>query len=345
VTLLSISTWTSAVAIPQRGPRVLLLPVTMRCNARCGMCTIWQQEPVGFSGEDTESLFADGVLGGDLEYLGLTGGEPTTHPAFNAVSSIAIRHAPRLREVTFNTNGFLTAKVLAAVDFLLECLAGRDIRLGVYISLDGVGEVHDRVRGIRDAFRRTEKTILKLKEAYGGSQQVHLALNSVVCRDNAEYVEPTFRFAHQLSLPIHFSLVMSTDVCIDSKASEIPYEIEPGQVPGLRRYFSRLRALARTRGGVLENDYYDHLLTMLDGLPRQLGCPFAAGEGCLIHPTGDVYPCGMSKAMWMGNARYRSFGQIWRDPVIWGRLRADLPQHCAGCESNCFVHAAEQRNA
>ena len=331
--------------IPARGPRVLLLPVTMRCNARCAMCTIWRQDPVGMSGTFADELFADGVLGGDLEYLGLTGGEPTTHPEFAAVAAAAIRACPRLREVTFNTNGFLTDKVLSAVEHLRECLRGRSVRLGVYVSLDGVGPVHDRVRGVREAFRRTERTILRLKDALAGDSSASLSLNSVVCAQNAGEVEGTFRYAYRLGLPIHFSLVMNTDVCINSAASEVSYEIEHGQISGLRRFFGRLRALARTTGGSLDRAYYDHLLTMLDGRPRQLGCPFSAGEGCLINPSGDVYPCGMSKAMWMGNARQTPFGQIWRDAYVWARVRADLPRHCAGCESNCFVHAAEVPHA
>jgi MoaA/NifB/PqqE/SkfB family radical SAM enzyme len=133
---------------------------------------------------------------------------------------------------------------------------------------------------------------------------------------------------------------MRTDVCIDSQASEVVYEIDPGQIPELRKFFSRLGILARTNGGSLERDYYDHLLAMLAGQARRLPCPFSAEEGCLIHPTGDVYPCGMSKAMWMGNVQRTPFGEIWRNPSTWNRLRADLPQHCASCESNCFVHAA-----
>jgi MoaA/NifB/PqqE/SkfB family radical SAM enzyme len=334
---------TTSVSIGRRRPppRVLLLPMTMRCNARCAMCTIWRAEPVTFTPDLLARAFDDGVLGSGLEYLGLTGGEPTTIMQFDELAAFAIDQSPHLREVSYNTNGFIPARAERSVERLLDRTEPRDIRLRLYVSLDGVGEVHDEVRGIPGVFGRTVRTIERL-QALSASRGCDLSINSVVTRQNADSVEATLRYAHELGVPINLSLAMNTDVCINSADSDVEFEIRPDQIPALRKVVARIRMLARLRSGEgLESQYYDHLLTMLDGLPRALPCPFAESAGCLIDPWGDVYPCGVSKSLHMGNVAERSFRDIWYDPETWRRLDDDLPTFCAQCESNCFVHAAE----
>lgn len=321
-------------------PRVLLLPMTMRCNARCVMCTIWQAEPVGMTFDLLETAFDGGLLGGQLEYLGLTGGEPTTLKGFDKLASFAIDQCPNLLEVSFNTNGFATVGAVRIVERLLAVTEPRDIKLRLYVSLDGVGEVHDTVRGLPGVFAKTVRTIGNLKEL-SKTRGCDLSINSVITRQNADSVDETLRYAREIDVPINFSLVMNTDVCIDSASSEVAFEILPEQIPDLRRQLSRIRLLTRLKSpGSVEEQYYDHLLGMLDGVPRQLGCPFAEAAGCLIDPWADVYPCGVSKSLRMGNLRERSFADIWNDETTWTRLDHELPTFCSQCESNCFVHAA-----
>ena len=112
-------------------------------------------------------------------------------------------------------------------------------------------------------------------------------------------------------------------------------------IAGLRRILGRIRMLTRLAGpGSMEQAYYDHLIGMLDGQARTLGCPFAEAAGCLIDPWGDVYPCGVSKTLRMGNLTSRTFADIWYDDLTRHRIDGALPGFCRTCESNCFVHAA-----
>lgn len=335
-------TSTVGVTIGRRSPpRVLLLPLTMRCNARCTMCTIWKADPVSFTPELLAKAFGDGVLGSGLEFLGLTGGEPTTLKHFDDLAALALDASPNLHEVSYNTNGFAPDVAKRSVERLLDRTERRGIRLRLYVSLDGVGTIHDAVRGVPGVFSRTVRTIARLKEL-SLSRNCDLSINSVVTCLNADVLEETLRFAQGLDVPINVSLAMHTDVCINSAESDVAFEIRPDQVPHLRKILTRLRVLGRIRrGSPLEMQYLDHLLTMLDGLPRTLPCPFAQSAGCLIDPWGDVYPCGVSRSLLMGNVKDRPFGDIWYDVETRSRVRSSLPAFCSQCESNCFVHAAD----
>ena len=135
---------------------------------------------------------------------------------------------------------------------------------------------------------------------------------------------------------------MNTDTCINSKESDTEFEILPEQVPGLRRFFSKMKMISRINGDdSLQYLYYQHILKMLQSSPRDLMCPFAEGNGCLIDPLGNVYPCGMSEELYMGNVLETSFGDIWRDNDVRKRLDRSLRAFCSHCESNCFIHASE----
>ncbi len=325
------------------GPKVLLLPVTTRCNAKCVMCTIWKQESKSISSEFLSKAFEDGVLVSDLEYLGVTGGEPTLLPDLPDIVDFIIGKSKCLKEVSFNTNGLLTDNVLKIVKSLISITKENGIKLSVYVSLDGSGEIHDRVRGINGFFEKTTATIKGIKEITENEETVELSLNSVVNALNADHVLDTFKFAKSIEVPINFSLVMRTTTCINSANSESDFEILPEQKSKLKKFFSKMKMISRVNGeNSLEHNYYKHVIGMLNSEPRQLVCPFADGEGCLIDPFGNVYPCGVSSELLMGNLFEMPFEKIWFNDDFQNNLSKRLQKFCVDCESNCFIHAAKQ---
>ncbi len=324
------------------GPRVLLLPVTTRCNAKCVMCSIWKQESRSISSEFLSKAFEDGALINDLEYLGVTGGEPTLMQDLPDMVDFIIGKGKCLKEVSFNTNGLLTDNALQTVKRLISVTKERGIKLSVYVSLDGAGEIHDRVRGINGFFEKTIATIKGLKEVIQAEETVELSLNSVVNALNADHVLETFKFAKGIEVPINFSLVMRTTTCINSAKSEVDFEILPEQKAKLKKFFSKMKMISRVNGeNSLEHNYYKHVIGMLNNEPRQLACPFADGAGCLIDPFGNVYPCGVSSELLMGNLFETPFEKIWFNDDYQNSLPARLQKYCVDCESNCFIHAAK----
>ncbi len=292
--------------------------------------------------EFLSKVFDDGSLVNDLEYLGVTGGEPTMLPDLPDMVSFIIGKSRILKEISFNTNGLLTDNVLGIVKSLILITKERGIKLSVYVSLDGVGEIHDQVRGITGFFKKTSRTIKGLKEITENEKTVELSLNSVVNALNADHVLETFKFAKSIEVPINFSLVMRTTTCINSANSEVDFEILPKQTHKLIKFFSKMKMISRVNGeSSLEYNYYKHVIGMLNNEPRQLVCPFADGDGCLIDPFGNVYPCGVSNELFMGNLFEMPFKKIWFNDDFHNSLPTRLRKFCVDCESNCFIHAAK----
>jgi len=133
------------VSAAERRP-IVVWNITRRCNLKCVHCYS-DSDAHDYPGELTweqnraviDDLAAFGVPG-----LLLSGGEPLIHPRFFDLARYARERELRL---TISTNGTLiTADVAARL---------REIGFAyVGISLDGIGETHDKFRGKAGAFQK-----------------------------------------------------------------------------------------------------------------------------------------------------------------------------------------------
>ena len=81
-------------------------------------------------------------------------------------------------------------------------------RFDVQISLDGVGEVHDTVRGISGYFNRVQATLEGLRQVQKRFPRLNLRLSCVVMPYNLPYVAAVQEFARNEKLSIHYSPVV-----------------------------------------------------------------------------------------------------------------------------------------
>jgi MoaA/NifB/PqqE/SkfB family radical SAM enzyme len=142
-------------------PRVLQLPVTGRCNSRCITCNIWQNR--GTQGDidpiELKKALADPFFS-KVHSVGLNGGEPSLYPhTKELIDSLTV--LKNLRRIYVISNGIVSARLLNMMKILKESCAPRYITVYLAVSIDGVGRVHDAIRGIPGAF---EKTMQCLKE-------------------------------------------------------------------------------------------------------------------------------------------------------------------------------------
>lgn len=146
-------------------PKSLCLILTERCNLKCVMCDIGQKNvcpspEVTFPlvgtltrGAETMTLadwrgvVDDLVNRGWQPLLLLTGTEPLLYPEVLELAEYILLKGLRLH---LTTNGTLLARFAEG----LVDLAKRPDSLTVTVSLDGVGETHDAIRGVPGTFDR-----------------------------------------------------------------------------------------------------------------------------------------------------------------------------------------------
>ena len=137
-------------------PVVALMPHS-RCNCRCIMCDIWRANRNGTSISDAD---LSGLLGDfrklGVEWVLLTGGEPLMHVNLWTLCA-ALKTLPA--RITLLSTGLLLSR--NAADIVSHCDE-------VIVSLDGSREVHDRIRGIPNAYQQLAGGVAALRKERPG---------------------------------------------------------------------------------------------------------------------------------------------------------------------------------
>jgi cytosylglucuronate decarboxylase len=124
-------------------PEYLFIRLLETCNADCYMCEFaLSRDKYRFEPDDMRSVVANAQRDG-VKYVRLTGGEPLLHRNIVLLLKIISEHGVRSSIIT---NGYLLRRRAAEL---------RDAGLGqVIVSIDGLQETHDGIRGTRGLFER-----------------------------------------------------------------------------------------------------------------------------------------------------------------------------------------------
>jgi MoaA/NifB/PqqE/SkfB family radical SAM enzyme len=181
------------------------LEITHHCVARCLMCNIWKIP------DDVPDLAMSAWMGllssqhlSDLRELDVTGGEPFLRKDLveflRSVAKLKDKNLRKLRSVAITTNGLLTSTVLKSVEALLPALTEKEIDLVMVCALDGVGDIHSRIRNFKDAWPRVEETIHGLRVLRQTCPKLVIGLKTTVLPLNVDELDRIAAYAASNSL-------------------------------------------------------------------------------------------------------------------------------------------------
>ena len=176
---------TAAAAHVIRELPVLVIMPHSRCNCRCVMCDIWRIRQIReVTARDLEPHFAN-LRELRVRWVVFSGGEPLMHSDLWALARLLRREEIR---TTLLTAALTLERHAAAVAENLD---------DVIISIDGPREIHDRIRGVPDAYRRLERGIQALRE-HRPSIQIHG--RCTIQNQNFRHLRETVKAARELKL-------------------------------------------------------------------------------------------------------------------------------------------------
>jgi MoaA/NifB/PqqE/SkfB family radical SAM enzyme len=182
-------------------PYKLTLEVTRKCNSKCATCGIWKefgvdsQVPSNILTVEEYGKMAK-KAGKDLLWLNITGGEPFLREDLKDIISVFIKHCPNLCLVNIPTNGILPNKIIHQ---LREVLSLHKITLHITVSLDGLKEQQDRIRGIQGMFQKSIKTYEKLLTLKSEFPSFKVSFETTLSSLNSENIEEIMDYAQPLS--------------------------------------------------------------------------------------------------------------------------------------------------
>ena len=164
---------------------VLVIMPHSRCNCRCVMCDIWRIRHVReVTARDLEPHLAS-LRELRVRWVVFSGGEPLMHSDLWALARMLRREGIR---TTLLTAGLTLERHAAPVAENLD---------DVIVSIDGPREIHDRIRGVPDAYRRLEQGIQALRER---RPSIPIHGRCTIQSQNFRHLRGTVKAARELKL-------------------------------------------------------------------------------------------------------------------------------------------------
>ncbi len=155
----------------------LSIELTNFCNLRCKHCYGEFSKNVSIeyiSFEHIQNILEE--LGGlHTKKIALTGGEATLHPDF---INIALLFLEKGFDLTILTNGY---NCIAIEDLLKK---SKDYHYTIKVSLDGIDDVHDLIRGKKGTFIHVKETIKNILQY----QNITLYISTVIMKQNVDFI-------------------------------------------------------------------------------------------------------------------------------------------------------------
>ena len=263
--------------------------VTYRCNARCNMCNRYKAPS---KPEEEISLETIRKLP-TMYFTNITGGEPFIREDLKDIVRELYKKSDR---IVISTNGFFTDRI---VDLCKEFP-----NIGIRISIEGLEETNNAIRGLEDGYNRGYTTLTTLRQM--GMTDVGFGMT--VQDKNAPDLLPLYRISDEMgmefataSLHNSFYFVESNNIIHDRPMVAANFE---ALVNELLRSWSPKKWFRA---------YFNHgLINYIYSQKRLLPCDMSF-DTFFIDPYGDVMPCnGTKEKLVMGNLKEQSWDEVWQ---------------------------------
>ena len=183
-------------------PLTLTFSVTAACQSRCKTCNIgavYLANPAlakdNLTLDEIERVFKSL---GPIYFFNISGGEPFMRPELAEIIRLACLHLkPQLIHIPTNAiSPKYIAKTTRKILAVMDELAPPSTPISIKPSIDGVGAMHDYVRGYPGNFALLEKTIDALLEIRAENPRLHVDLGTVISNLNLHHLDQIEDWVH-----------------------------------------------------------------------------------------------------------------------------------------------------
>jgi MoaA/NifB/PqqE/SkfB family radical SAM enzyme len=308
-------------------PQALSLEITRRCIAKCIMCNIWKTPAHSpeLSAEEWVRLLCSGLFS-DLRELDITGGEPFLREDLTnlvqGVSGLKAKKLTRLRSIAVTTNGLLSERVVKDTETMLRVLSGKSIDLVMVCALDGIGELHSRIRSFRHAWERVNETLHSLTNLRKHYPQLVVGLKTTVVPLNVTELDRIAQYADENALFTIISPCIITEGRYLNKDLEQSLTFSEKHLAAMRRFYGSERFRWSFHAETLAR-YFEK------GVVRK---PCTCGFNYLfVRSTGEVFLCPLINYS-VGNLRTAPMETLFGSPEA-SRMRKRIGSYpqCRSC--------------
>jgi len=213
------------------------------------------------------------------------------------------------------------------------------VPLTVKPSIDGVGDLHDEIRGVKGNFKQLEKTIGYLKNLEKKYRNLHLELGTVISNLNIHRLSEIEDYVHSLGIQSYRNEIAEYRPGFFNLGEPIiptteTYEKLVGKFAAkIRRNIAKKRRLTKVTEA-FRLVYYDLAVKIMRENRQVIPCYAGIANASISH-DGMVRPCG-------NTGYYHPFGSLRENNFdfqrIWRSKRAkEVRKYIMNGNCNCHV--------
>lgn len=283
--------------------------VTYRCNARCTMCNRYKAPS---KPEEEISIETIKKLP-QMYFTNITGGEPFIRSDLKDIVRELYKKSDR---IVISTNGFFTDRI---IDLCKEFP-----NVGIRISIEGLEDTNNAIRGLENGFNRGYTTLKKLVEM----NHPDVGFGMTVQDANAKDLVPLYELSNEMNMEFATASLHNSFYFVEAK------NIIKDRPMVAQNFENLINELLKSNSPKKWfRAYFNHgLINYIYGQKRLLPCDMAF-DTFFIDPYGDVMPCnGTKEKEVMGNLNEQSWDELWASEQA-DKVRAKV----RGCNRNCWM--------
>jgi MoaA/NifB/PqqE/SkfB family radical SAM enzyme len=310
-------------------PKMLPINITLspspKCNSRCLTCNIWMKRENELTLAEWDKVLSS--LGNAPYWFTISGGEPLMFPHIVELAQLAYKHCqPGI--INIPTNGILKSGPERVRRILESCPKSQVI---INLSLDGVGEKHDFIRGVMGNFEKFEERIEEYFALRDEFPNLAVGIHSVVSVFSVGHLDELIAYAEQSRADQFITEIAEPRVELDTVGLPITPSREQyaAAIDRLITYVNskRYQGVAKITEA-FRVEYYKLVKRILDEQDQVIDC-YAGWASAQIYADGTVWPCCV-RADNLGNLRDHSydFAEIWFGEKIKEVRRSIAAKEC-----------------
>ena len=283
--------------------------VTYRCNARCTMCNRYKAPS---KPEEEISIETIKKLP-PMYFTNITGGEPFIRTDLKEIVRELYKKSDR---IVISTNGFFTDRI---IDLCKEFP-----NVGIRISIEGLENTNNEIRGLPDGFNKGYDTLKKLVEM----KHPDVGFGMTVQDKNAKDLVPLYNISNELGMEFATASLHNSFYFVEAK------NIIKDRLMVAQQFEDLINELLKSNSPKKWfRAYFNHgLINYVFCQKRLLPCNMSF-DTFFIDPYGDVMPCnGTKDKEVMGNLNNQSWDELWSSQQA-EEVRAKVRR----CSRNCWM--------
>ncbi len=215
--------------ISRRLNKIFILPInytysiTSKCDSKCKTCNIWKKKSSDdLTKEEWKKIIRN--IGNAPFWITITGGNQFLRKDLSEIVGYMLKYN-RPKIINFPISATSPKLVVKHIKKILVNIKGKNIKLILNISIDGIDKLHDNIRGVKGSFKKTIETFKNLKKLQKKYPNLIVGTYTIISKYNAEHIDEIMLFIKKNIKPDHYGIEIA------EKSKEL-LNIKENFVPG-----------------------------------------------------------------------------------------------------------------